>query len=71
MNFPPLSGGQSQFEANEDRARERAEQLKAQLATQTMLDGTPDAAGGAASTGGPLSALLERVRSALHWMRGD
>ena len=69
MDLQPQPGNQTQFEANADRAREHAAYLvAATLADQAESDRR---AAGRSGRPGPLTALMERIRSALRAIRGD
>ena len=69
MDFQPQTGNRTQFEANADRALEQARRLAAEgIADQAERDRR---AASGSDRPGPLMALVERIRSALHAIRGD
>jgi hypothetical protein len=67
-SIPPQN--RNEFEAQADRAREKAGQLAAEgLADQAAADRRSEV--GANDRPGPLTALLDRIRSAFGGVRGD
>lgn len=66
--IPPQN--RNEFEAAADRAREKARSLAAEgMAEQAATDRRAEAGGGGQP--GPLTALLDRIRTALGAIRGD